>query len=148
MKITDPLGRATERFYDAAGRLLKETDPAGHTTRFTYDKVTHSAPLALRRSLRSVRADTCCPIAWRILEDLQHGFDDRVLVLLRSLREWPQHACGITNVAHGMVNRRHTASVATRIVLLVQSANRDHGLATCFSGVTPRETWASTCRSR
>jgi hypothetical protein len=31
-----------------------------------------------------------------------------------------------------MVNQRHTPSVATGIFLLVQSANRDHGSATCF----------------
>ena len=43
-----------------------------------------------------------------------------------------QHACGISNVANGVVNQRQTASVATGIFLLVQSANRDHGPAACL----------------
>jgi RHS repeat-associated protein len=41
VKITDPLGRVTQRFFDAAGRMLMETDPAGQTTRFAYDKLNH-----------------------------------------------------------------------------------------------------------
>jgi RHS repeat-associated protein len=38
-KITDPLGRVTQRFFDAGGRMLSETDPAGETTRFAYNKL-------------------------------------------------------------------------------------------------------------
>ena len=38
-KITDPLGRITQRFFDAGGRLLSQTDPSGQITRFEYDKL-------------------------------------------------------------------------------------------------------------
>jgi len=41
VKITDPLGRVTQRFVDAGGRMLTQTNPAGEVTRFTYDGLNH-----------------------------------------------------------------------------------------------------------
>ena len=38
MKITDPLGRVTQRFVDGAGRVLTQTDPLGQATRIEYNK--------------------------------------------------------------------------------------------------------------
>jgi RHS repeat-associated protein len=37
IKVTDPLGGATERAYDAAGNVESVVDPNGHETKFTYD---------------------------------------------------------------------------------------------------------------
>jgi uncharacterized protein RhaS with RHS repeats len=39
VKITDPIGRITRSFFDAGGRMLNQTEPAGSVTRFEYDKV-------------------------------------------------------------------------------------------------------------
>jgi RHS repeat-associated protein len=37
LKVTDPLGGATERSYDAAGNVESVVDPNGHETKFTYN---------------------------------------------------------------------------------------------------------------
>ncbi|HEY8502812.1 MAG TPA: DUF6531 domain-containing protein, partial [Solirubrobacterales bacterium] len=37
LKVTDPLGHATEYAYDANGNLASKTDAKGHTTKFTYN---------------------------------------------------------------------------------------------------------------
>jgi uncharacterized protein RhaS with RHS repeats len=35
--MTDPLGRETTRFVDAAGRVRQVRDPLGRATRYAYD---------------------------------------------------------------------------------------------------------------
>jgi RHS repeat-associated protein len=41
VRLTDPLGRITQRFVDGGGRTLSQVDPAGQVTRFVYDKLNH-----------------------------------------------------------------------------------------------------------